>query len=130
MIFNAIHLAPLDLRHVDQLLLDTLHTDISKVRYLAELCYEKTKGNPFFLSRLLLALYEEKLFFFDLKKGAWQWDIEKIKNKAIAENVVTFMSEKIQELSKPTQHILQLAACLGNRFDLKILSKINGKTVH
>ncbi|MBN9378869.1 MAG: hypothetical protein BGO14_03340 [Chlamydiales bacterium 38-26] len=129
-IYNAIHLAPLELRHVDQLLSDTLHTDISKVRYLAELCYEKTKGNPFFLSRLLLALYEEKLFFFDLKKGAWQWDIEKIKNKAIAENVVTFMSEKIQELSKPTQHILQLAACLGNRFDLKILSKINGKTFH
>lgn len=128
-IYNSIHLEPLELKHVEELISDSLHMSVSKIHYLSELCYEKTKGNPFFLNRLLLSLYEEKLFIFNLKLGAWRWDIEKIRNKAIAENVVEFMSEKILELNKDTQHILQLAACLGNKFDLKILAKINGKTL-
>ena len=40
------------------------------------------------------------------------------------ENMVAFMTMKIQKLPRKIQHLLQFAACLGNRFDLSTLAAV------
>ncbi len=46
-----------------------------------------------------------------------------------ADNVVKFMADKLQKLEKNTQQVLQLAACIGNQFDLATLVVVYEKSV-
>ncbi|MEG3879182.1 ATP-binding sensor histidine kinase [Microcoleus sp. herbarium7] len=149
---SAIALSLLDINSVNQFVADTLNCAPEKSLTLAELLFEKTAGNPFFLTQLLMSLYSKKLLQFKfapsekptepaelhisdlgrvVKKyqitGEWQWDIQQIKEIGITDNVVELMIDSIQKLSDNTQEILKLAACIGNKFELRILSTIGGK---
>ncbi|MEG4320665.1 MULTISPECIES: AAA family ATPase [unclassified Microcoleus] len=125
---DNIVIEPLDLANVTQLIIDTLHCDREKATPLAELCVQKTQGNPFFLNQLLKSLYSDRLFEFDFNSGTWQWDWEQIQEIEITDNVVDLMSGKIRQLDPQTQEILKLAACVGNKFDLDVLSVVSEKS--
>ncbi len=122
---NTITLVPLQLTHVIQLLMDTLHEDQESVHSLAKICYVRTQGNPFFLTQLLQTLYKDGLIEFDPQSGKWRWEVDRIAEKGITANVVDLMTQKIRELSSGAQEALKFAACLGNRFDLQTLSIIS-----
>jgi predicted ATPase/signal transduction histidine kinase/DNA-binding response OmpR family regulator/tRNA A-37 threonylcarbamoyl transferase component Bud32 len=126
---NEIVLLPLQISHVNQLASATLHTDIEKTYSLANLVFNKTQGNPFFLTQLLKSLYQENLLSFNFPEGCWQWDINCLQDVAITDNVVELMSSQIQKLSLKTQNVLKLAACMGNKFTLDILSIVNQKSL-
>ncbi|MEG5000309.1 AAA family ATPase [Microcoleus sp. B4-D4] len=124
---NSILLSPLDLTCINQLIADTLKCDAQRAKPLAELLLTKTQGNPFFLKEFLQSLYTENLLDFDLLSGSWQWNLEQIQAQNITDNVVELMTQKIQKLPELTQEILKTAACIGNQFDLKILSIVGEK---
>jgi predicted ATPase/GAF domain-containing protein/two-component sensor histidine kinase len=125
-------LLPLDEGHIRQLLDETLHFNSlfnktqnlpqGELIALAKLCFEKTQGNPFFLNQFLRALVEARKIAFNHAEGRWEWDMEILKQTPITNNVVELMAEKIQSLPANTQAILQLAACVGNHFDLNTLA--------
>lgn len=121
-------LKPLKLEHVEELLCETLHKTIIEVKELAKVCYDKTHGNPFFLLQFLQELYREQLIEFNLKEGIWIANIQGIEKKKYTDNVVDFMTHKVLDLPLATQQALQLASCLGNRFDLQTLSVICQKS--
>jgi predicted ATPase/signal transduction histidine kinase/CheY-like chemotaxis protein/tRNA A-37 threonylcarbamoyl transferase component Bud32 len=125
---NFITLAPLELDHITHLIADTLHSDTSSVKPLAELVERKTGGNPFFVNEFLKTLHAENLFNFDLKRHCWQWDIAQIEAKGITDNVVELMIGKVKKLPPITQQVLRLAACVGAEFDLNTLSIICEKS--
>ncbi|GAB4193667.1 MAG: AAA family ATPase [Coleofasciculaceae cyanobacterium] len=144
---NFITLAPLDSKHISQLIADTLHSDASSVKPLAELVVHKTGGNPFFVYEFLKTLHAENLITFNLpqsptplssplSKGGqrgvggfgWQWDISNIEAKGITDNVVELMIGKLKKLPPVTQQVLRLAACVGADFDLNTLSIISEKS--
>lgn len=118
----------LKLSHVCSLLLDTFHCDADKVTPLAELCMNKTEGNPFFLNQFLQVLYKENLIVFDLINRRWTWDLKLIGNTDITDNVVELMMRRINKLTAEAKQLLTLAACIGNRFNLKTLSIVGEKT--
>ncbi|MCP4700875.1 MAG: serine/threonine-protein kinase PknK, partial [Gammaproteobacteria bacterium] len=122
---NYIQLLPLDLRHVKQLVADTLHCGPDSG--LAQSIHAKTGGNPFFINEFLRALYVEKLLTFDAGQGVWQWDQARIEARGFSDNVVELMIAKIQRLPANAQKALQLAACIGNRFDLNTLAVVSEK---
>ncbi|MEP6485750.1 trifunctional serine/threonine-protein kinase/ATP-binding protein/sensor histidine kinase [Microcoleus vaginatus GB2-A3] len=154
---SAIALPPLDISSVNQFVADTLNCAPEKSLSLAELLLRKTAGNPFFLTQVIKFLNSKNLIKFKLspsnnlvkladsnlsglaqpiseqivKKchvtGEWQWDIEQIQEMGITDNVVELMIDNIQKLSEATQELLKLAACIGNKFDLKTLSTIAEK---
>lgn len=98
-------------------------------KLLAELVFNKTQGNPFFLTQLLTALYAEKLLTFDFSLNRWQWNMSQIQTVGIADyNVVELIAKNIEKLPPDTQKILKLAACIGNRFNLEILAIVNEKS--
>lgn len=126
---NFIQLGHLKFADVEQLLADTLHCTAKASSALAKLCYDKTQGNPFFLHQFLNNLYQESLITFSSKTGGWWWDIEEIKKQAITDNVVELMAQKLHKLPKETQAVIELASCIGNQFDLQILSFLSEKSL-
>ncbi len=126
---NYIVLQPLEANSLTQLILDTFNCKRSLSRPLAELILSKTHGNPFFVNQLLISLYKDNFLRFDFQKISWIWDIERIKEVQITDNVIEFMIDKIKLLPEKTQEILQVAACIGNQFDLKTLSILTQKDI-
>lgn len=125
---HTLPLRPLDLDHISALVSDTLHTTTTVVSPLAQLLHQKTQGNPFFLTQLFKYLYIEDVIQFNLKTGQWQWVLDNAFTIEITENVVDLMVREIQKLDDSTQTVLQLAACVGNQFDLDILAIVNEKS--
>ncbi|MEG4861866.1 MULTISPECIES: protein kinase domain-containing protein [unclassified Microcoleus] len=126
---TKIRLQPLAIYDVNRLVSETLKCDGKQAADFAKLLLAKTNGNPFFVKQLLKSLYYEKLLVFNAICGEWEWDIQKIKEQNISENVVNLMIKKIQNLSDPTQRILQLAACTDNEFSLDILSVLSEQSL-
>jgi PAS domain S-box-containing protein len=129
-VVNTITLQPLSQRDLNQLVADTLICDLSLAGPLTELVYQKTKGNPFFSTQFLKALYEDGQIIFDPpvfplskggSKGGWQCDIAQV-TFADASDVVEFMAVQLQKLPVQTQDVLKLAACIGAQFDLDTLA--------
>ncbi|MCT7981981.1 AAA family ATPase [Laspinema sp. A4] len=126
---NSIVLEPLTGEAIAQLIGDTLQSDPDPVQPLAELVLEKTNGNPFFVNQLLQSLYDEGKLEFNKQIRAWQWQIEDIKSAQISANVVDLMVKKIYNLDPTGQELIQLAACIGSRFNLTLLSWVYEKSL-
>ncbi|MCB0214928.1 MAG: hypothetical protein KDJ52_36650, partial [Anaerolineae bacterium] len=133
-LISEISLQPLNLLHVTNLISDTLNSPLDRVQPLAELTLAKTNGNPFFVNEFLTSLYEENRLVFAPPtaeagdQAGWQWDITQLRQLSITDNVVELMAAKIQKLAKATQHVLEMAACIGNKFDLETLAIVYEKT--
>jgi predicted ATPase/signal transduction histidine kinase/CheY-like chemotaxis protein len=130
---ETLHLGNLSIEHVTQLVTETLETssalDPAQLRDLANLVYEKTRGNAFFVNQFLRSLDEAELLTFDFSRSRWAWDIEQIRALDVTDNVVEWLAGQARRLPVETLAVLQLAACIGNRFDLRTLAVIVEKTV-
>ncbi|MEM8637334.1 MAG: AAA family ATPase [Cyanobacteria bacterium P01_G01_bin.54] len=127
-VLKDITIQPLSLAIAQQLIAETLHTSLEATQTLAELCQQKTAGNPFFLTQLLKSLHSDRFISFNLAQGCWQWDLTQIEAAAITENVVELMVAKLEKLAPRTQEMLRLAACIGNRFDLNVLATVQAQS--
>lgn len=122
---SALEIGNLSFENINDLIADTIGHVQSECQDLAKLIVEKTQGNAFFTTQFLKALNEEELLFFDNKKESWAYDLAKIREKNITDNVVEFIADKAKTLPEDTQKILQIGACIGPEFDLVFLEKIN-----
>ncbi|NET56222.1 MAG: AAA family ATPase [Symploca sp. SIO2E6] len=125
---NQIWLLPLAMQDINQLIADTLNCTTETSKPLAHLISQKTQGNPFFLTQLLQSLYRDNLLSFDRYQNCWHWNIEEIERVGITDNVVDLTIGKITKLDDKTQKILQLAACIGNQFNLEVLCTVNNQS--
>jgi len=119
---HEMRLDPLRLEDVQALLADAFNRPAADTAGLAQLLLSKTEGNPFFLTQSLKSLHEAGMIRFDAKQGAWDWDLRRVSDMNITDNVVELMVGNIRKLSPDTQQILCLAACIGNEFSLRALS--------
>ncbi|WP_188131156.1 trifunctional serine/threonine-protein kinase/ATP-binding protein/sensor histidine kinase [Paraburkholderia panacisoli] len=120
-------LAPLSVVHLNQLVADTFHASPGICEPLTRLVYERTEGNPFFFVQFLDALHKEGLLRRDAPHRAWHWDLDQVKAKNFADNVVDLMVGKLSQLPVQAQQALRLAACLGNTFELRHLALVSAR---
>ncbi len=125
---ETLRLKPLHISDVEQLIADTLYKRKDEVAPLAEICFSKTAGNPFFLIKLLETLYESDSIRYDWSSASWTWDLEKIRDARFSDNVVELMANKIRQLDPELQSLLATAACIGNRFSIDVLEDIRGQS--
>jgi len=120
----TIDLAPLGRGAVDQLVADALAMPAEQVKALAAALFERTEGNPLAVRELLGLAYREGTLWFDAHGGQWRWDEDRLRSAGAAEDLVTLLLGRLRQLPAPTQHWLQLAACLGASFDLRTLALV------
>jgi len=128
MAIRRIALGPLSPESVHLLIADTLSCSKERCALLAELVHARTLGNPFFVNQFLGRLHDRGAIGFDDAARAWTWHVDGIRELGITDNVVELMSARLLELDPACQHVLQLAACIGSRFELGMLAEISGKT--
>lgn len=122
-------LNPLSLFDVNHLISDTLSSNKADTSDLAEVIHLKTGGNPFFVNEVFKNLNEKNLILAPNSKeenARWSWDIEKIKEVKMADNVIELMVEKIEKMADSRIMILKLAACIGNNFRMDVFAKVLG----
>lgn len=125
---EEIALAPLAREHLKQIIADALRCESERAVALAELLYQKTAGNPFYVIQFLYSLAEEGLLRFDHEAASWCWDLDRIRAKGYTDNVVDLMVAKLTRLPAETQQALQQFACLGNVAASALLSTVLGSS--
>ena len=85
----------------------------------ANLVYQHTSGNPFFVEEVLHSLVENGTIF-RTEKG---WDRKPIQDIAIPQTVKTALRSRLTKLDKETLSMLQWAAVVGVEFDFEVLKE-------
>ncbi|QZA80116.1 trifunctional serine/threonine-protein kinase/ATP-binding protein/hybrid sensor histidine kinase/response regulator [Deefgea piscis] len=120
---QTVSVGPLATAHLAELVCDSF-PGLDDLPLFYDMLMRKTQGNPFFLRQFLQELYDEKILSFHPQRRWWVWS----KSRALAlthtENVIDLMVRRIRRLPPETRNILNIAASIGNRFDLATLSMI------
>jgi predicted ATPase/signal transduction histidine kinase len=124
---TRVDVGPLRIEAIAAFLAAALRASASDVRRLAELVARKTAGNPFFIRQLVRSLQKQGLLARDAS-GHWSWDVARIEQAEITENVVDLLVGAIRRLPVDTREVLTLAACLGGRLDLPIVSMLTNRS--
>eukprot|EP00980_Cylindrotheca_fusiformis_P026080 scaffold15311_cov136-Cylindrotheca_fusiformis.AAC.2 len=99
--------------------------DEERTRGLAELCYKRTGGNPFFLIEFMVMLQDEGLISYNIGLLKWIWDEETIADATMStDNVVDLLQTRMRKMPGNVQLLLQYAACLGSSFSTSTLDLI------
>ena len=122
---QTLSLQPLEMTDIDQMLADTFRRlPDEDTLSLASLMYRKTGGTPFFIHHLMDSLFERGYFELSLGQGKWVWDINRINEVDISDNMIDLLSQRIDDLPPDALDLLKIASCIGNHFDLEHLSMI------
>ncbi|MCC7538143.1 MAG: serine/threonine-protein kinase PknK [Deltaproteobacteria bacterium] len=119
--FDEIVLGPLGEDAVLDLVSDTFPGAPGRAR-LAAACRAKTLGNAFFLKRFLESLHEEGALRYSAAEQRWTWDQSSIEARAVGQEVVDFVRAEIRRMPRGTREALEVAACIGDPFDLETLA--------
>lgn len=121
---TAIVPQPLGPDHVHGWLAEAMGADDGDVGRLAQLLTAKSGGNPFFLGQLLSTLAANHVVRFDPQAGHWVADVLDVERASLPDDVADLLAARLGVLPEPTQDVLRLAACIGNRFELGLLAAI------
>ncbi len=122
---HLIHVGNLGIDHVNQLISESINTDLNAAKPLSDIVYNKTQGNAFFTTKFIKLIAADGLLAYDFNLGKWVFDIEKIRQQNISDNVVEFMASKIKLMAVETVELLKTGACIGNIFDMGTLVMIS-----
>lgn len=115
-----------DVADVNKMIMAMLSIDDEETtKDLAEVCFKRTGGNPFFLLEFMTLLYEEGLVEFNLGLMKWRWNASKIEEMTMStSNVVGVLQTRMRKLGLDSQYLLQYAACLGASFTISNLQLV------
>ncbi|MEY4582020.1 MAG: hypothetical protein RL701_6723 [Pseudomonadota bacterium] len=125
--FERLELAELELSDVVSLVHDTIPMGRERSYALGRVVHARTAGNPLFLREFLELLHHDGLL---ARAAAGQnhdaLDLAAVEAHCVTDNVVEMLLERIEQLPADTREVLQVAACIGNRFELALLTHVCG----
>jgi class 3 adenylate cyclase/tetratricopeptide (TPR) repeat protein len=86
----------------------------------ADLIYDRTGGNPFFVEEVLRSLVEDGTIF-RTEKG---WDRKPIQELAVPNTVRTILKSRLSRLDAETLNVLVFASVIGLEFDFEVLQEV------
>ncbi|MGM0532422.1 MAG: ATP-binding protein, partial [Bacteroidota bacterium] len=113
-------------KDVLKLISDVLEPEVLNKTELASLVFSKTSGNPFFVRSFIDYLYRFQFLWFDEQKQVWKWEIPEDVEAELPLSLVDLFSNRLRKFHPDQQYAFFLAACLGNIFDLQVLSFVRG----
>ncbi len=124
---QSLHLAPLSVLQIANLVSDglgELHGGEPVLHQLVGLIQEKTHGNPFFVRQFLQSLVQAEVLRKPSAQALWQYDDAALGKLNLSDNVLKLLGERISALGDTQRQALQLAACIGQHFDLDTLGNL------
>jgi predicted ATPase/signal transduction histidine kinase len=122
---EQIALAPLPCEGVCAVVADVLSTPPTEARPLADLIYEKTGGNAFFVTQLVTELHDSGLVTASASAARpLRWDRLRIEARGSSENIVALMVERLDRLPEATRALLVLLAGVGQRASVDLLCSL------
>ncbi|XXX82700.1 AAA family ATPase [Sorangium sp. So ce134] len=121
-------LGPLPPAAVTAVVAEALHADLGRAEPLAALIRDKTHSNPLFIGQFLRELESDGLLRFDPEARGFVWDLARVKDAMVTDNVLALMARKIERLAPATRRALMRASCIGASFDLRTLATIVEKS--
>ncbi|MEK5282415.1 MULTISPECIES: AAA family ATPase [Paenibacillus] len=121
---SRISLQALELTDLKQLLLDVMRYEAADLDELARVLLHKTDGNPLFIKQFLQDLIDDQRVEFDENIRSWKWDLQRITELNVPDNVASYLSSKLQQFPEQTVYALSRAAFIGSLFDLRTLADI------
>jgi predicted ATPase len=101
--------------------LQELLGDSNDTMELAQVIYDKTQGNIFYVVRVLMTLHDKGLLAYNLGVFKWIWNADEIRENApFGDNVVDLVKGKLQNDPQAKQ-LLPIAACIGSAFGRSML---------
>jgi class 3 adenylate cyclase len=91
---------------------------------IAELMYERTEGNPFFIEEVIRHLVEAGQL--SRRGGRWVIDVDTVEEVGIPEGVRETVGRRLARLSPECRELLSTAAVIGRQFELEQLQQITG----
>jgi len=126
---EAIFLENLNYPDIQNLVEYTIGHSESSLDDLSTLVFKKSGGNAFFANQFIKSIYNNGILFFDPAQRIWKWEREKILEFNMEGDIVDLLLETINKLQNETKDVLKLASCIGNKFNLDILSKVTGTSM-
>ena len=117
-LFHSLPLKRLDEGEVAKMLAQTLGESASAK--LAELVYQKTEGNPFFVEELARYLIDSGV----ITLGDRGWDVQKPALVQLPRSVKAVVGERLEQLAEEARTVLAWAAVAGPEFSLPLLKEI------
>ena len=111
------------------MLAETLGCDESESVQLARLVHVRTGGNPHFVNLFLTSLYESGDLRRDRVTRRWTWDVHRLQETTVTENVARLLTQGLRGLSGDTQALLAEAACEGSVFSLDVIAGVSGRSL-
>jgi tetratricopeptide (TPR) repeat protein len=91
----------------------------------AELLYQRTDGNPFFLQQVLRALVESGDVY---RNPSGTWDRRAVEEIEVPESVRSVIGQRLSRLSEESQAVLMEASVLGQSFGFEELAGMTGRS--
>ena len=83
----------------------------------ADLMYQQTGGNPFFVEEVLRSLVEDGTIF----RTETKWDRKPIQEIILPESVKSVLKSRLTKLQTETLNALTVASVIGSEFDFEVL---------
>ncbi|KIL73775.1 ATP-binding sensor histidine kinase [Bacillus badius] len=126
--YVEIPLTTLPRQTIYEWLMESFMDEGPHIKELSIFMHRITQGNPFYTKQLLQSYYEDGYIMLQPEKRKWTIAYEAITENPVKGGIISFLVNRIHLLPEATQHILKLAACIGNFFDLETLAMISKKT--
>lgn len=123
-----IRLKALGLTEVNLMTAYILNTYPLRTEALSAVIYQTSAGNPLFVNESLRWLHTYRHLHLN-SDGVWAWDNETLRHAHIPDSALDLFKDKIHKLSPQVQNLLEIAACLGARFETADLALVAGLTV-
>ena len=118
----VVELAPLGLAQVTSFVAESLSVGAEQeVSPLAELLFQKTRGNPLFMQQTMQTLWEKGWLWSEPGHG-WNWDLSQAEGLPEHPSVLSLLVSRTKELEPETRKLLQLASVLGLSWGVEELS--------
>jgi len=129
--FPSIELKNMTVDGLNELVSDALRVSPRITLPLSSVIHHKAGGgNPLFVRQLIASLEETGHIYVNLSHPRWDWDLDKIRDLEISEDVVALLIEEMHRLHADLQLGLKIASCVGSRAKhavLDILSRDVGR---
>jgi len=127
---NHVQVDPLSQEDTRGLVADVLHSQPDRVAQLAARIHAKSLGNPMLALDTLESLRSQGLLTYTREAHGWVWDDRALAATALLDQDSDVLLSRLAALPETAVGPIEVAACIGERFDAQWLATTMAITVN